>query len=670
MEKKKFNKLISTLKSFDSGKSKTSTSNQTQDARNTLSQGGNSNVLSLIDIINSRQSTPNQAPMADRSGTSAGFTGADGSIVPYRNEEQATVGGVYGQDRADDLAADQSRFVEKPISGQQANAFVLARGLQGMMSPDELAGLTPTQARLKADRFRKERQDSVSANTSYSFDPKSLAGVRDSFKELKFRVNENNNYAWNDADSKKEKNDLELGSFAEDIAKNFKDAQQFQLAQQDKNFNKMLEEYEQMGGDRIDVEAKIGQVTPTTQSAVSSLEEYLGNVDSPEAKSALELLAPQLKITQDEIAFEQNLPERYREFYFGDEDTIGFLEKKEKQAEEAIKLIEREAKQEKDNAKALANLEIQKAELSLQRAEASVEKNRLQTKNYLVGQLAKLGALKTTGAAPEAVANLEQKYQQQATELRQDFEYGKREMEINLKNQIKSIDLGRDSDILKVRENLTNSEEDVWKKVFDLQNAADRKTFDLVSNFAGKFTTESEKFRKELEKKAKEYETTLVTTIGDYDPRDMESSLYGKFVADLIQAQDPNTPAMSTVENKSYIPDFLQQVMKSNSISSMSKNVLSGKKDIGDYKTAKNQSIIQSEIQGLGLPRNVIDDYISSGGGETKELSTDERKREATVYLETIAPDLTDKNKQELKRQFLKEYPSDGALFNSWFNED
>lgn len=423
-------------------------------------------------------------------------------------------------------------------------------GLKGMGLDNQFIGLTFAEARQKAEELRQERASQVSANTSFSYNPESISGFKNTFKDLQLRVKETSNDPFESRESKTKSKDALISSYTSNLAKNFGSVDEFNAAQQDPEFAKILSEYEKIGGSRNDIASNIsksvsvvsetpnrdGSYTVTysdgtqdvrrytqnadgsfTSTPAQTIDQYLGAMTSPDQKKAMEELLPEYTIQQDKIAFEQSIPNQYRDYYFGNEEQVGFLQQQKTLAEEKIKILEKEAKTEEKNLKRQANLVIEKNQYEQEKDEAEIEENRLQAKNYATGLLAKLGALKTTGAAVEGLANLEQKYQQQTQETKRAYYFANKEVENKLIEGLDDIDNKLANDIWDIKNDLSKDEETVWKDIFKMQQTADRNTLNIIDKFAGEFRTLKEKYRKERIAEAKKYADTFSSIIGADD---------------------------------------------------------------------------------------------------------------------------------------------------------
>ena len=492
------------------------------------------------------------APAAPLSNSQDGYS-VDG--VMFRNDEQATRSGYYGEEAADDLFYKEAPFVQKRLTKAESKGFAADYGLMGLNEKD-FEGLTKTQAEIKAKRLQQERQGQTSALTSYRYNPQAISGFRDVFNELKLSLDTQKDDPFTPNKMKKEKNQTTIKSYTDQLAGLFGSQEEFLAAQKDPEMRKILRQYESIGGSRNDVAANIGKnvsvtgevdnpdgtstvsysdgqqrnvryqqnpdgsMTPVFENANSgdqTIDQYLGSLNKKEDQMAMETLLPEKQIAQDQIAFEMSVPEAYKQYYFGTPEQVGLLERKEAEAKETIKLIERKAQAEERNTKAMANLASQKASAEREQANAEIEKNRLTAKNYMMGQLAKLGALNTTGAAPMAIASLEQKYQQQAQQLNTKYEFAERELSVKLREAVDNIELERDENILKVKEDVTKSEEDAWKEIFKLEIAAKKSAFSTITSFASKFRTQTESYRKELKSDAEKYAKELAKKASSYN---------------------------------------------------------------------------------------------------------------------------------------------------------
>jgi hypothetical protein len=442
-------------------------------------------------------------------------------------------------------------YVEPKLNASQAAGLAKTFGLEGMNLDKQLVGLTESQARAKALQLAQERKAQISANTSFGFNPQSISGFKNTFKDLQFKIKDTSNDPLSSRDAKKQAQDTLITSYTDQLAKNFGSVEEFNAAQGDREFDRMLRQYEQIGGSRNDIAASIGKkgVTVTGETLnpdgsyattysdgtsdnrrltmnadgtynsneAQTIDQYLGNLNNPDAQAAYQTLLPEQQIAQQKIAFEQSIPEQYMQYYFGTEDQVGFQQQQRRLAEENIKLTERNAKLEKDNMKAQAEYAKEKNRWQMQKDESEIEENRLAAKNYVTGMLAKLGALKTTGAAVEGLATLEQKYQKQLQDTRMAYQFQERDIEMKLDEGLDGIESALAEATYKIKNDLSKDEESVWKEIFNMRIKADRETLNIIDKFSGEFRTLTDKYRKERETAAKKYASTFSSIVSDVD---------------------------------------------------------------------------------------------------------------------------------------------------------
>ena len=72
---------------------------------------------------------------------------------------------------------------------------------------------------------------------------------------------------------------------------------------------------------------------------------------------------------------------------------------------------------------------------------------------------------------------------QSAQELRSNYGFANRQIEINLKEAVDGIQIKRDEDILGIKNDLSKSEQDIYKEVFNLQKTADKNTLNIINAY-------------------------------------------------------------------------------------------------------------------------------------------------------------------------------------------
>lgn len=458
---------------------------------------------------------------------SGGTFQSDGQDIMYRNPDQESLS--TGDSRSDSIRERDMRNIGGDVptlSLQESRGFAKDYGLAGI-ADDQFSGLTRAQATKKAQQIKEGKLQDVTPGSSAVYNPEVISGAKKKFNDFIFALDDINNDPFKKAE-RKDLREAKINSFTKELGGLFNSTEEFQAALQNPDFQNTLQQLEQQGISATDIEANIRAPQYGQNIGEQTIDSYLGAIDTQQEQLAMQALMPEKQIAQDEINFEQGIAEQYREYYWGTEDQVGLVERQRQEAEESIKLLERREKQEKDNAKAQARLASERYDFELQKTKAEVEKNRLAAKNYMTNHLAKLGALKTTGKAGEALVKLDMDYQKQAQELDTEYSFAKKELDNKLNETLSNIDLETDEAILEIKSDLSKSEEDIWKEIVNIQQNADRKTFEIADNFARDFRSQTDEYRKELEKKAKDYSKNFANTIGANDVSEGSFFKYGK----------------------------------------------------------------------------------------------------------------------------------------------
>jgi hypothetical protein len=264
---------------------------------------------------------------------------------------------------------------------------------------------------------------------------------------------------------------------------------------------------------------------------------------------------------------------------------------------------------EKANAKAQIQYLKEKSDWEQQKDEAEVEENRLAAKNYITGTLAKLGALITTSAAVQGIAGLEQKYQKQAQDVRMAYNFEKKALDLKLDETIDAIESDTANKIYDVKNNLSKSQDEVWKEIVKLEQTADRATLNIVDKFAGEFRTTKDKYRKERESAAKKYANDMASIISNYDVTSLKgfSESKAKELPPIPGWKGPGkgfapmtTLAPNEASMRAMSPQFVEELIKSGKLSAQTVDVLRGKKELNTY-VESTQRKIRSELEKYGL---------------------------------------------------------------------
>ncbi len=449
------------------------------------------------------------------------------NAVPPRNDLQANDGAGYGQvvqqfpnynnnsnatpDYSSPAGVNNTPFMMaggynqpytpvKTLSSEESAGYAKKYGLQGV-NDKSFEGLTQPQAERKALELKNKAMGQTSQLTSYAFNPETISGTKKSLQNLQLKLNDTMNSPWNDKGTKAIQSKGLFESTANDIAKLFTRPEDFnnQYAT-NLDFKQTIDSFVQQGGN---IESITGRIAPkpTIQEQDQSLTDYLSNGlasdATPSQQEAYNSLIPENELAQQQIMQLAQIPKEQRDLYFGTPEQVGILEERRVMAEEKKKILAQQAEREKENVRAQAQFTIQQNNADFEIASASIEKNRMDAKNYMSGMLAKMGALNTTGAAPEALTKLEQSYQQQSQQLRSKVQFANRGIELKLTETVNDLESQKEDAIYAVQENLSLEKEEVSKEIYKLEQASMKEIYSILNKSATQFRTQTEKYEKE-----------------------------------------------------------------------------------------------------------------------------------------------------------------------------
>lgn len=413
------------------------------------------------------------------------------------------------------------KFSTPKLNDAQAGSFVKSFGLEGLVDAKSFAGLTASEANQRLLQERAKRTGQVSANTTFAFNPEILKRTQRAIDKFGFALNDVSNDPFEPKEFKDEaaKNTVEVTS--KELGGLFESPDQLYAAYNtNQQFRDSFDKFVKKGGTLEGVSKNIsGPVASTPlQQAQSELggpnnqtpDQYLSDLRNPKAnqeaeKIALEELAPESAVAQAEISRVANIPKELQTLYFGDEKTMGVLQMKQAQSVERIKLIEEQERDAKRTARNKAELQVERNKVEVERSKSQIEENRLAAKNYMTAQLAKLGALNTTGAAPLALQTLETKYQGQVSQLDSNFKLASREIEIGLNETIDSIENQADEFVLKIEEDITTDRETSVKEILKARQAAEKEVYRITEQYSRRLRERTTKYTDDLKKEAEKY---------------------------------------------------------------------------------------------------------------------------------------------------------------------
>lgn len=428
----------------------------------------------------------------------------------------------------------------KSFSKSQAEFALRGAGLSGLVDSSKFVGMRPEEAQRAIQAEKDKRTGQVTAGTSFAFNPETIAGTKKIVDRVGIGINDITKQSWDSKGTQQDKIKASLDASAKQIASLFQSQEEYNNAvASNPQLQQTLQTFEKLGGNAQDIAGKIAApvTQPETQTEGQTTGDYLANLTNPEAnkqaeQKALDELIPEKAIIQQEIARQQGIAEDTIALYFGTEEQIGIVQMKKDQAIEEKRIIEEQEKDDTRTLKAKAKLALQKNKADMKVQTAKIEENRLAAKNYMTGMLAKLGALKTTGAAPLALQTLDTKYEISRQTLENQYKYAEQGIEIQLDDALNTLENDTDAQILKLEQDLTKDYEDISKEVLKLQQAADRETYQLTIKYASKLRERTTSYTKELKKEAEKYAKAFAKTAGGgLDLKALSDAVEGQYVA-------------------------------------------------------------------------------------------------------------------------------------------
>ncbi len=456
------------------------------------------------------------AGASDTSGLNPAQIGGSSGVGFETEENQQT---ISEQVQATTESGGSKSQAGDRLSSQQAANLVSGYGLSGMVNPSAFAGLTYGEAAALARAEQQKRTSQISSNTTFTFNPETLKRTQRAIDKLGFALDEADNDPFEPNEFKDENKKASIELTEKEIGKLFNDPNELLNAYQtNPQFQQTIDSFLQAGGTMEGISKNI--TAPVAGQDIQDPASYLANLSNPQANQeaediALEELAPESQIAQDEIARLSNIPDDLKSLYFGNEKSIGLLEMKRVQAEEEIRILEEEERDAQKTARDEAALQIDKNKAEVKKQRAQIEENRLRAKNYMTAQLAKLGALKTTGAAPLALETLEVKYQGQITNLETAYDFASRAIEVDLEEKLDGIENDTDRAILSIQEDLTKDTETVTKEILKAQRASEKEIYRITEQYARRLRTRTTKYTEDLKKATEKYAKEFAKTAGD-----------------------------------------------------------------------------------------------------------------------------------------------------------
>ena len=436
-------------------------------------------------------------------------------------EDQAIISDQVSAVTEDGGSKSQTGNAIPTLNSAQAQSLGRSMGLEGIIDPSQFSGLTYGEAASRARAEKQKRTGQLSENTSYAFNPQTLTGLKKTIDRVGLGLTDIQNSSWDSNGTKQDKTRATLEAGAKDIAGLFSSQEEMNQAMQtNPQLQQLMQSFQNYGGDVANVASKISEPVAGTEQNIQSTGDYLAGITNPMAnkqaeEQALNDLIPEKAVYQEEIMRQASIPQDLVDLYFGTEQQVGIVEMKKKQAIEEKRILEEREKDANQSLRAQADTAIAKNKAEQKIQTAKVEENRLAAKNYMTGKLAKLGALKTTGAAPAALQTLETKYQNQAQQLEIQYKFATRTIENSLNDELNNIENNTDEAILKLEQDLTKDYEDITKEVNKAQQSAQKEIFRIKERYSKDLQSRTNKHTADLKKEAEAFAKQFLKTASD-----------------------------------------------------------------------------------------------------------------------------------------------------------
>lgn len=570
------------------------------------------------------------------------------------------------------------RYTPPPLSKGESTGVAKDYGLKGLKD-NSYSGLTMAQAQQKAATDKKAYQDSTSAGTSYTYNAASISGFNDKSRDMRTKLDTAKNDAFTSTQQKKSDADGIIKSYTKELAGLFTTPAEFQNALTNSpEIQKSVQDYQRAGGQLSDIASNIGV---KERQNVQTLDQYLGRGSNPAEQKAYDSLIPEKQAYQDQISFEQNVPQQYKDLFFGTPERVGILEREKTIAQEKVKNLQEQSLKKDITDRAKADLTIQKNQAELDNELATTEQNRLSARNYSTRALAKLGALNTTGAAVEKLTSLEQRYQLQSQGLRTKYNFKAKEIEGNLNETLNETEAKKQDAIVKIKEDLSKSEVKIAEEIMKLNVTSSREIYKITDKYLSEYRTQKDKYVKEAKAEAEKNAKAAAKIASTYDVSGLSNLTFDNFLKskstggeatkiagnsevggmDVItggQTFDPN-------QTQKMYPGYLKALIQSGAVSPETQEVLTGKKTVTDL-TANEAKIAKAELKKLGVNPNIIQtaskpDIESALSGAQSAIDT--------IDASDKSNDEKDNAKKKVKQAFIGKFPEKSATWNSYFKE-
>jgi len=259
-----------------------------------------------------------------------------------------------------------------------------------------------------------------------------------------------------------------------------------------------------------------------------------------------------------------------------------------------------------------ANLAIDKLKAQQQADDAQIEINRIQGKTNLIEFLAKIGALRTDGAAQTGLEVLEQKYQAQRLTTKNSYEFAIRDAQIDMTDKLNALDDSMEEKIININSDLSKTERQVQLEVMKTRFDTKMKGLEYVSKFQDSIKAENEKSQTKQDKITGDYNKMLLDLMVDKNiPFDIAKTMInskGQVNATSQNASNIKSFSIKLPEPK---PDYKGEILNLGKDTKIAQKIFNatglGESDIIQLQKELQQGYSLEQIaKNNGMPTNIF----------------------------------------------------------------
>lgn len=464
--------------------------------------------------------------------------------------------GESDKDFADRIKAQPFELIGLPdgtykapptLNYNQAKGLLSELGLSDLgYNANFLVGLTADRARQVAKDKADTLGKAVSQNTSFAYNT-DFTSASSSAKKLldsySIGLKDATLDPWKTKDDKLTASNALLENTMNGVSKLFTNASDFDnLYKSDGTFKSAIDQFAKNGGNVSELKARLPQSAPVTALPKAPVAPAYNEADSLASGNPLidKLLAPQTAMAKQNIDYLKSVPEQYRDLYLGD---AGYFTKIRQEAEDSINQLNESYKQVQKGTLADFDAQAMKNEADAKVQLAQIEENRADSKNYLNGMLAKLGALTTTGEAPAAIARMETKYNALATQTQSALASAQGAIASAKSKAIAGLEQDRLGKISAIKSDLSKSSFEIQKELMQVEQNTKKEINNQISDWQKQAASINKSFIDKAQAQKNQYEQLYFKVAS--------GGLSAKMLADIKQNQ-PLTPAEASTYGVPY----------------------------------------------------------------------------------------------------------------------